>query len=92
MDAILFGPPVYDNTVKDFVLILSVMIAIAASVTVMQLKRQNSKIEAQLEAEHDRIQKLDEGWSDLDLNRQTSEEQNGLPSSRSDKELSRPEF
>ena len=93
MDAILFGPPVYDNTIKDFVLILSVMIAIAASVTVMQLKRQNSKIEAQLEAEHDRIQKLDEGWSDLDLNRQTSENhQNGIPSNRSEKDFSRLEF
>ena len=45
MDAILFGPPVYDNTVKDFVLFLAILIAIVASVTVMQLKRQNSKIE-----------------------------------------------
>jgi len=49
------------------------MIAIGASMYVMQLKRQNSKIEAQLAMEHDRIQKLDEGWSDLDLNRQHSE-------------------
>ena len=99
MDAILFGPPVYDNTLKDFALFLSILIAIVASVTVMQLKRQNSKIEvgcprkllshqikAQLSMEHDRIQQLDEGWSDLgfknfsvdfnwssDLNRQISE-------------------
>ena len=78
MDAILFGPPVYDNTLKDFALFLSILIAIVASVTVMQLKRQNSKIEvgcprkllshqikAQLSMEHDRIQQLDEGWSDL---------------------------
>ena len=73
MDAILFGPPVHDSSLKDFILILAVMIAIGASMYVMQLKRQNSKIEAQLAMEHDRIQKLDEGWSDLDLNRQHSE-------------------
>ena len=102
MDAILFGPPVYDNTLKDFILILAVMIAIGASMYVMQLRRQNSRIEAQLSMEHDRIQKLDEGWSDLDLNRQHSdgggssandlrqvERHNGSVKSMADREFAR---
>jgi stromal interaction molecule 1 len=65
MDAILFGPPVYDNTLKDFALALAILIAMVSTVFVINLKRENANFERRLAAEHERIAKLDSKWADF---------------------------
>jgi len=73
MDAILFGPPIYDNTLKDFALALAILVAMVSIVFVINLKRENANFERRLAAEHERIAKLDSKWADFnDGNNTTS--------------------
>lgn len=65
MDAILFGPPIYDNTLKDFALALAILVAMVSIVFVINLKRENANFERRLAAEHERIAKLDSKWADF---------------------------
>jgi len=65
MDAILFGPPIYDNTLKDFALALAILVAMVSIVFVINLKRENANFERRLAEEHDRIAKLDSKWADF---------------------------
>ena len=57
-DAILFGPPIYDTTIKDFALILATFVSVVANFFVINLKRENANFERRLAEEHDRIARL----------------------------------
>lgn len=65
MDAILFGPPIYDSTLKDFALAFFMVVALVSVVWIINLRRENAKFEARLEQENERIANLDSRWKEF---------------------------
>jgi stromal interaction molecule 1 len=65
MDAILFGPPVHDNTIKDFVLAVLGVFVVFSVTFIFRLKRQFRDVQNRLKAEQGRLSDLDHMWKEF---------------------------
>lgn len=72
MDAILFGPPVYDNTIKDFALVFSLVMMMVLVASVISQKRENKRIGDLLDKSNQQINKIDKGWLDFNTEGSTT--------------------
>jgi len=72
MDAILFGPPVYDNAIKDFALAFSLVMVLVLIVSIISQKRENKRIGDLLDKSNQQITMIDKGWRDFNADGSTT--------------------